>query len=140
MAGRAPDDTRLTELLRTVRDIAVVGLSPRPDRPSHGVAAYLMAHGYHILPVNPAVEQVLGVPSYASIEALPQVPDVVCVFRRSADVPPIAAAAVRKGARVLWLQLGITSPEAETAALAAGLTVVSDRCMLQEHQRLLGDR
>jgi predicted CoA-binding protein len=137
--GRAPDDAALAELLRSVRTVAVVGLSPRPDRPSHQVARYLQAHGYRVLPVNPAVEEVLGERAWASVDELPEAPDVVCVFRRPAEVPPVAEAAVRRGARVLWLQLGITHPEAEAEAARAGLVVVSDRCMRIEHARLLGD-
>ena len=137
VAGRAPNDAALADLLRHTRSIAVVGLSPRADRPSHEVASYLQAHGYRVWPVNPAVSEVLGHPSYADVDALPDAPDVVCVFRRPAEVPAVAEAAVRRRARALWLQLGITHPEAEEAAAAAGLVVVSDRCMKVEHQRLI---
>ena len=138
MSGRAPQDPELAALLRSLRAIAVVGLSPRPDRPSHAVAAYLQRQGYRVLPVNPAIDEVLGERSYPDLDALQAAPDAVVVFRRSADVPPVADAAVRRGARVLWLQEGITHPDAEEAAARAGLSVVSDRCIMREHRRLLG--
>ena len=138
MSGRAPQDLELAALLRSLRTIAVVGLSPRPDRPSHAVAAYLQRQGYRVLPVNPAIDEVLGERGYPDLDALPAVPDAVVVFRRSADVPPVADAAVRRGARVLWLQEGITRPDSEEAAARAGLSVVSDRCIMREHRRLLG--
>lgn len=134
-----PSDAELRSLLGAISTIAVVGISPRPERPSHYVAAYLQGHGYRILPINPGQREVLGQTCYPDLSSLPEVPDAVVVFRRSEDVPPIAEAAVAKGARVLWLQLGITHPEAEAAAAQAGLTVVSDRCMMVEHRRLLGD-
>ncbi len=132
------DDASLSSLLKSVRTAAVVGLSPRPDRPSHEVAAYLQAHGVRVLPVNPAVDAVLGEKSHPSVEALPEAPDVVVVFRRSEDVPPVAEGAIRRGARALWLQLGIRNPEAEEAARRAGLAVVADRCIKIEHRRLIG--
>jgi predicted CoA-binding protein len=138
MSGRAPDDQELAALLRGIHEVAVVGLSPRPDRPSHMVAAYLQRHGYHVIPVRPGVREVLGERAYADVADLPDPPDAVVVFRRPADVPPVAAAAVRRGAKVLWLQQGITHDAAEEQAQAAGLTVVSDRCIMQEHHRLLG--
>ncbi len=137
LGAMAMDDGALTAFLQSVRTAAVVGLSPRPDRPSHEVAQYLQAHGIRVLPVNPAVERVLGEVSHLSVEALPEAPDVVVVFRRPEEVPPVADAAVRRGARALWLQLGIRHPEAEEAARRAGLFVVADRCIKIEHGRLV---
>lgn len=132
-----PTDAELTAFLAALRTAAVVGLSPRPDRPSHDVARYLQSRGLTILPVNPAVQEVLGADSVASVDDLAAAPDVVVVFRRPEDVPAVADAAVRRGARALWLQLGIRHPEAEAAAAAAGLFVVADRCIKQEFRRLL---
>ena len=132
------DDEGLAAFLRTVRTAAVVGCSPRPDRPSHEVARYLQGAGVRVTPVNPAAAEILGERSYPDLDALPAGPDVVVVFRRPEDVPPVAAAAVRRGARALWLQQGITHPAAEAQARAAGLVVVADRCIMVEHRRLLG--
>lgn len=132
------EDGALGTFLRSVRTAAVVGLSPRPDRPSHEVAAYLQVHGVRVLPVNPAVNAVLGEVSHASVQDLPEAPDVVVVFRRPEDVPPVAEGAIQRGARGLWLQLGIRQAEAEEAARQAGLFVVADRCIKVEHSRLIG--
>ncbi len=132
-----PTDAELTAFLSALRTAAVVGLSPRPDRPSHDVARYLQSRGLTVLPVNPAVQEVLGAASVASVDDLAAAPDVVVVFRRPEDVRAVADAAVRRGARALWLQLGIRHPEAEAAAAAAGLFVVADRCIKQEFRRLL---
>jgi len=131
-------DEPMRDFLRSVHTAAVVGLSPRPDRPSHAVAAYLRSHGIHVLPINPTVDEVLGEKAHPDLDALAEKPDVVVVFRRPADVPPVAEAAIRSGARGLWLQLGIRSPEAEAAAATAGLFVVADRCIRVEHARLIG--
>jgi predicted CoA-binding protein len=130
------DGTDYMPIFRDARTIAVVGASPNPERPSHGVAAYLQAAGYRIIPVNPTVDAVLGEKSYASLADVPEPIDVVDVFRRSEDVPPIVAEAVRVGARVVWMQEGVVNEAAAASARAAGLTVVMDRCMLKEHRRL----
>jgi predicted CoA-binding protein len=134
------DDSTIREMLEASRIIAVVGLSPKEDRPSYRVASYLRSQGYRIIPVNPAVSEVLGEKAYGSLEEIP--PDVhvdlVDVFRRPEDVPPIAEQAVARGAKSLWLQEGIVHEEAAAKAAAAGLRVVMDRCMLREHKRLLG--
>jgi predicted CoA-binding protein len=134
------EDSQLKEILESCRVIAVVGLSAKEDRPSYRVASYLKAQGYRILPVNPAVEEVLGEKAFGSLLEIPaeiQV-DIVDVFRRPQDVPPIAEQAVAREARVLWLQEGIVHQEAAGRASEAGLLVVQDRCMLKEHRRLLG--
>lgn len=133
------DDQDMREILQSSSTIAVVGLSPKEDRPSHRVAAYLKAQGYRIIPVHPTANEVLGEKAYASILDIPEgvTIDVVDVFRRPEDVPAIAQEAVARRARVLWLQEGITSQEAARRAQEGGLEVVMDRCMLKEHQRLL---
>ena len=127
-------------IFQSTRSIAVVGLSPNPDRASHGVAAYLQAAGFRIIPVNPTVAEVLGERSYASLDEVPEPVDVVDIFRRSEDVPPIVEQAIRRGAKVVWMQEGVVNEAAAEAARAAGLTVVMDRCMLKEHQRLNSER
>lgn len=132
------DDISLRRLLTESRTIAVVGLSPDPARPSHGVARYLQRQGYRIIPVNPYCSVVLGERCYASLMDIPETVDIVDVFRRPEYVPAIAEQAIASGARALWLQLGVVHTEAAQRAQAAGLTVVMDRCLLVEHARLLG--
>ena len=131
------DDARLRRILQDCRTIAVVGLSADPSRPSHAVAAYLQARGYRIIPVNPRYERVLGERCWPSLQAVPEPVDLVDVFRKAADVPPIARSAAAIGARCLWQQLGVHSREADAIAMAAGLEVVADRCLKIEHARLL---
>lgn len=126
----------IEEIIREAKVIAVVGLSPREDRPSNEVAKYLQEQGYRIVPVNPQVSEVLGEKSYPDLRAIPFPVDVVDVFRRAQDTPPIAEEAVAIGAKALWLQLGIVNEEAGDLARRAGLGVVMDRCMLIEHKRL----
>lgn len=125
-------------IFRNTRTIAVVGLSPKPERDSHHVAQYLQAQGFRIVPVNPAVHEVLGEKSWPSLTEAAQhhAIDLVDVFRDSAAVPPIADEAIAIGAKALWLQLGVRHDAALAKAQAAGLAVVQDRCTLVEHQRL----
>jgi predicted CoA-binding protein len=125
----------ITDLLRTAKTIAVVGLSSDPRRPSHEVAAYLQSAGYRIIPVNPNEPEVLGEKSYARLEDIREPIDIVDVFRRPEEVPPIAESAIAVKAKVLWLQQGITNEAAAEKAHAAGLLVVEDACMLVEHKR-----
>lgn len=132
------DDAGLRRILENHKVIAMVGLSPKDDRPSNVVARFLMARGYTVIPVNPGQREILGQPCYASLKDIPVKVDMVDVFRNAADVPPIAADAVAIGARSLWLQLGVIHPEAAAAASAAGLDVVMDRCPKIEHARLFG--
>lgn len=132
------DDAGLRRILENHKRIAMVGLSPKEDRPSNIVARYLMAHGYTVIPVNPGQSEILGQRCYASLKAIPLKVDMVDVFRNAADVPPIAADAIAIGARSLWLQLGIVNQEAAEKAAAAGLDVVMDRCPKIEHGRLMG--
>lgn len=121
-------------ILSTAKIIAVVGLSDRPERPSHGVAAYLQQQGYRIIPVNPNVAEVLGEKAYPSLKEIPQTVDVVEIFRRSADVPPIVDDAIAVGAKAVWMQEGVINETAAQKARDAGLIVVMDRCMLKEHR------
>lgn len=132
------DDAGLRRILENHKVIAMVGLSPKEDRPSNHVARYLMARGYTVIPVNPGQREILGQPCYASLKAIPLKVDMVDVFRNAADVPPLAADAVAIGAQSLWLQLGIVHQEAAETAAAAGLDVVMDRCPKIEHARLIG--
>ena len=134
--GRAFDE-RMAELFRTARTIAVVGLSSGRGRASYGVAQYLQSAGYRIIPVNPNETEVLGEKAYATLEEVPEKVDIVNVFRRSEFVPEVADAAIRIGARALWLQEGVVHQEAAVKARDAGLFVVVDRCSLKEHLRLL---
>ena len=133
----APSDDALRALLQTCGTVAVVGLSPDPERPSHDVSRYLQTHGIRVLPINPTVHEVLGELAWPNLDALPQPPHIVVVFRRPDQVPPIAAAAVRGGAHALWLQPGAVHPAAAETARAAGLLVVEGRCIREEHRRLL---
>ena len=126
----------LRDILKTTKTIAVVGLSDKPDRPSHTIPAYLQRQGYRIIPVNPNLSEVLGEKAYASLKDIPEPVDVVEIFRRAEDVPPIVEDAITIGAKVVWMQLGIVNEEAAARARAAGLTVVMDTCMGATHRRL----
>jgi uncharacterized protein len=132
-----PSDAEIRDLLIRYRRIAVVGLSDKPDRPSHGVAAYLQRVGYDVTPVNPTIREALGVAAVPSLREAPQPVEIVDVFRRPEDVPPVADDAIAAGAKVLWLQEGIVNEAAAEKARAAGMTVVQDRCMFKEHHRLV---
>lgn len=127
---------RIPEILRNARTIAVVGLSGKRFRPSYGVAEYLKRAGYRIIPVNPMEAEVLGERSYPDLDAIPEAVDIVDVFRRSEFVPEIVEAAIRKGAKLVWMQEGVYHEEAARRAEAAGLAVVMDRCILKDHRRL----
>ena len=129
------DPELIAEILDNAGTIAIVGLSPRPERDSHKVAKYLLGHGYRIVPVNPMVDEVLGMKSYPSVAEVEGDIDVVDVFRRPDDVPPIVDEAIARGAGYLWLQLGVVHEEAARKALDAGLGVVMDRCIKIEHGR-----
>src|ERR1039458_4937105 len=115
-------------ILEQGKTLAVVGLSSKVMRPSHGVADYMQRHGYRIIPVNPHEESVLGEKCYASLDAVPEPFDVVVIFRRSEFVPEVVEAAIRKGAKGIWMQEGVVHAEAAQRARAAGLKVVMDRC------------
>jgi predicted CoA-binding protein len=132
------DDDIVREFLKGVKTIAIVGLSSNPMRASHGVAQYLQSRGFKIYPVNPNETEVLGERAYAKLEDIDDPIDLVDVFRRPEYVSGVVDSAIQKGARCLWLQQGVTHPEAEKRATQAGLLVVSDRCLYREHRRLLG--
>jgi uncharacterized protein len=132
----APHDAT-TEILKTSRTIAVVGLSNRKFRPSYGVADYLKSVGYRIIPVNPRETEVLGEKCYARLEDIPEKVDVVDIFRRSEFVPDIVDSAIRIGARAIWMQEGVIHHEAADRARRAGLFVTMNACILKEHVRRL---
>ena len=134
----ADDIATLRRILKTCHTIAVVGLSAEWHRPSYFVAKYLQSKSYRIVPVNPRYEQVLGERCHARLEDIPFAVDMVDVFRKPADLPPIAASAVAIGALCLWQQLGVMNAEADAIARAAGLDSVMDRCVKIEHARLYG--
>lgn len=123
-------------MIRESRVIAVVGLSAKPDRPSFRVASYLKEKGYTIVPVNPAFPEILGETCYSSLSAVPVPVDIVDIFRASEYVGPIVEEAIRKRARAVWMQMGVVNDPAASRARAAGLSVVMDKCLMQEHRRL----
>jgi hypothetical protein len=133
MSDRPAAPDAITELLRSSRNIAVVGLSSRPFRPSHGVAEYLQRAGYRIFPVNPNETEILGEKCYPRLEDVPERVDIVDIFRRSEFVPPVVESAVRIRVRAVWMQEGVIHPEAAERARQAGLLVVMDACLLKEH-------
>jgi len=128
----------LRTLLRDIRTIAVVGLSPKPDRPSHGVARYLQKAGYHIVPINPGHETVLGEPSYKTLAAAARdhAIDVVDVFRRSEVVGAVVDEAIALRPRLIWLQQGVVDEAAAARAAAAGIPIVMDSCLAVQHRIL----
>ena len=124
------------DILKEGKTIAVVGLSPKPERDSNRVAKYLQDHGYRIIPVNPMADEVLGEKCYPDLKSIPESVDVVDIFRKPEDVPPLVDQAIDIRAAAVWMQLDIVNEEAAAKAREAGLAVVMDKCMLIEHQRL----
>jgi predicted CoA-binding protein len=122
-------------ILERYKTLAVVGLSSKPTRASHGVASYLKAHGYRIIPVNPNETSVLGERAFPALDNVPQAVEVVIVFRRPEFVPEVVESAIRRGAKVLWMQEGVVNEQAAVRAREAGLEVVQDRCILKEHAK-----
>jgi len=135
---RKVKEQKIKETLSNSKTVAVVGISPREDRPSYVVASYLKSKGYRIIPVRPDGEEILGEKVYHQLMEIPEEieVDVVDIFRRSEDVPPIVEEAIRRGAKVIWMQEGVIHPEAGAKAEKAGLKVVMDRCMKKEYERL----
>lgn len=131
-------DKTMKEILQSAKTIAVVGLSSSPEKESYRVAQYLKNQGYHIIPVNPTATEILGETSYPDLASVPRKIDVVQIFRKPEDVPPIVDGAIKVGAKAVWMQEGITNEEAAQKARAAGLQVVMDACMRETHQRLMG--
>ena len=131
----------IQNILTSFHNIAVVGISARPERPSHIVARYLLQQGYTIYPINPGIEEFLGLPCYQSLSSIPPVLrntiEIVNIFRKSADVPPVVDEAIAIGAKVIWMQSGITNKDAARKARKAGLLVVENRCIAVDHQHLL---
>ena len=134
-----PSPEKICKLLRESHTVAVVGLSPNPARPSFKVAKALQGFGHRILPVRPLVESVLGEKAYPDLESLPEIPDIVDVFRAAEHVPAIVDSCIKLGIKKLWLQDGIVHEAAALRAQQAGITVVMDRCMLRDHTRLCAD-
>jgi len=132
------DINTLRRILRESRVIAVVGLSADWFRPSYFAAKYMQEHGYRVIPVNPKYPEILGEKCYRSLRDIPEKVDIVDVFRKTADVMPIAEDAIAIGAKVLWQQLGVRNEAAAAKARAAGLETVMDRCVKIEHGRLFG--
>jgi uncharacterized protein len=126
----------IKEILTRYKKIAVVGLSPDPGKPSNGVAAYLKRVGYQIFPVNPGCSEVFGLTCYPTVAEIPEQVEIVDIFRRSEFVPEVVEQAIAKGAKVVWMQEGVVNEAAAAQAVAAGLLVVMDRCILKEHAKL----
>jgi uncharacterized protein len=135
--GAAAGADTIGEILKKYRTIAVVGLSSNPVRPSYSVTKYMQAAGYRIIPVNPNETEVLGEKSYARLEDVPEKAEIVDIFRRAEAVPGLVESAIRVGARVVWMQLGIENETAAEKAQAAGLTAVEDACIQVEHRKRL---
>ena len=132
------NDDQIRRILKTTRTVASVGLSSNPNKPSFGIVGYLKSQGYRVIPVNPGSVEILGEKSYPDLMSIPDQIDVVQIFRPSGDVPPIVEQAIRIGARVVWMQEGISNPAAAQVAQAAGLQAVMDHCMRAEHIRRFG--
>jgi predicted CoA-binding protein len=132
-------DEEIKHILRNFKTVAVVGISPKEDRPSYTVASYLKSKGYRIIPVRPDGDEILGEKVYHSLSEIPKEirVEVVDIFRRSEDIPPIIEEAIQRGAKAIWMQEGVIHKEAGEKAEKAGLKVVMDRCMKKEHQRFL---
>ncbi len=131
-------EEEVKKILSNFKTVAVVGISPKEDRASHIVASYLKSKGYHIIPVRPDGEEILGEKVYHSLADIPKEieVEVVDIFRKSEDVPPIVDEAIRRGTKVVWMQEGVIHKEAGEKAEKAGLKVVMDHCMKKEHQKL----
>jgi hypothetical protein len=140
MTATNPPPAEIRELLLGARTIAVVGLSPKPERDSHRVARYMQRHGYTILPVNPGQTEILGEPCFSRLTAVPAATavDIVNLFRRSTEVGPHVDEAIARGARAIWMQLGIADEDAARRARTAGLLVIMDRCIMVDHAALIG--
>lgn len=134
--GRLTAPEEIAALLRGIRRIAVVGCSPKPWRDSHRVARYLIQVGYDVVPVNPGADKIFGLRVYPSVRDVPGSVDLVDIFRRSELVPPVVEDALAAGARAVWMQDGVTHEAAAQRAIAAGLAVVMDRCILRDHRAL----
>ena len=134
------DDKMIREILLSTKTIASVGLSSNPAKESYGIVEYLKGQGYRVIPVNPNATEVLGEKAYPDLSSVPEKIDVVQVFRKPEDVPPVVDEAIKVGAKVVWMQEGIVNEEAAKKARAAGLQVVMDACMRVMHRALIGNK
>ena len=134
------NDQMMKDILLSTKTIASVGLSSNTEKESYWIVSYLKDHGYHIIPVNPTATEILGEKAYPDLESVPEKIDVVQVFRKSEDVPPVVEDSIKVGAKVVWMQEGIVNEEAAQKARDAGLQVVMDACMRATHRRLIGER
>jgi predicted CoA-binding protein len=133
-------DQEMKEILLTTKVIASVGLSGNQQKESYGIGLYLQEQGYQVIPVNPTATEILGEKAYPDLESVPVKIDVVQVFRKPEDVPPVVEDAIKVGAKVVWMQEGIVNEEAAKKAREAGLQVVMDACMRATHRRLIGPK
>lgn len=134
------NDQMMKDILLSTRIVASVGLSSNPGKESYGIVEYLKSQGYRVIPINPTAAEILGEKSYPDLESVPEKIDVVQVFRRPEDVPPVVESAIKVGAKTVWMQEGIVNEEAAQKAREAGLQVVMDACMRATHRRLIGER
>lgn len=134
------DDQMMKDILMSAKTIASVGLSSNPAKESFGIVAYLKGQGYRVIPVNPTATEILGETAFPDLESVPEKIDVVQVFRKPEDVPPVVDSAIKVGAKVVWMQEGIVNDGAAEKARAAGLHVVMDACMRVTHRRLIGEK
>jgi uncharacterized protein len=134
------DDIELKKILTSIRTVATVGVSSNEEKPSYGIFNYLKEHGYKMIPVNPTATEILGQKVYPDLESIREKVDVVQIFRKPADVPPVVEQAIKIGAKIIWMQEEVINEEAAQRAEAAGLKVVMNRCMRQTHLRLLGEQ
>ncbi|MCX8125203.1 MAG: CoA-binding protein [Spirochaetes bacterium] len=132
------EDGEIKEILTRYKVVAIVGLSDDPTKDSNRVAQYLISNGYTVVPVNPTKETILGLKSYPNLTSIPFTVDIVDIFRKPADVPPVVDEAIAIGAKVVWMQLGIAHNEAAKKAREAGLKVVQSKCIKMEHSRYFG--
>ena len=134
------NDQMMKEILLSAKTVASVGLSSNQEKESYWIVSYLKEQGYHIIPVNPTAMEILGEKVYPDLSSVPEKVDVVQVFRKSEDVPPVVDEAIKIGAKVVWMQEGIVNEEAAKTARAAGLQVVMNACMRATHRRLIGSK
>jgi predicted CoA-binding protein len=134
------DDGGLRRILTTIKSVATVGVSSNEEKPSYGIFKYLAEHGYDMIPVNPSAHEIQGRQVFPDLASIDRKVDVVQVFRKSEDVPPVVEQAIQIGAKVVWMQEGVINEAAARTAEAAGLQVVMDRCMRETHRRLLGEQ
>ena len=134
------NDQMMKDILLSAKTIASVGLSSNQEKESYWIVSYLKDQGYRIIPVNPTADEILGEKAYPDLESVPEKIDVVQVFRKPEDVPPVVDSAIKVGAKVVWMQEGIVNEEAAQKAREAGLQVVMDACMRVTHRRLIGEK